>query len=152
MSDINLNVGDGFTFTGNKLTLNFKNSEYVEKRESGLYIADLNGAPGQSGRSTEDNYTIIKNASGKLETDPFVIEYIFSMSAYKIDDVGRESVDTYHAIEPLTIKSVNDIINELNYCIDKDHGTSTTASYLFKTNNLLEQSSKHYIKRTMQYK
>lgn len=134
---INLNIGKGLKFSDNKLTLNIENNRYVEKRNDGLYISNLNGSDGQSGKSTEDNYTIIKNSGGNIQTNPNVVEYIFSMCAYKVIESTRGSIDTY-SVDTSTVKTTQEIINEINCCIDNDGGTTTSTAYILKTGNLFQ--------------
>lgn len=134
---IDLNVGKGFTFIDNKLALNMQTSAIFERRSNGLYAHDTDGNPGQSGSSVEDNYTIIKDASGKLQTNPVVVEYIFSMNAYKVIERTRSSPDTY-SVDTSTPKTIQDIINELNASIDAGSGTNNGAMFILKVGNLLQ--------------
>ena len=134
---IDLNVGKGFTFIDNKLALNMQTSAIFERRGNGLYAHDTDGNPGQSGSSVEDNYTIIKDASGKLQTNPVVVEYIFSMNAYKVIERTRSSPDTY-SVDTSTPKTIQDIINELNASIDAGSGTNNGAMFILKVGNLLQ--------------
>ena len=137
MKEIHLNIGEGLTFNDKQLTLDFEESPYVHKRTNGLSIDSLKGNTGEGGDSVEDNYTIIKSKSGHLQTNPEVVEYIFSMCAYKVIERTRTSVDTY-SVDNTQVKDINDIINELNACIDASGGTNNGAMYILKLRNLFQ--------------
>ena len=134
---LELNVADGFTFVDNKLALNIDESDYVEKRPNGLYIHDTDGEDGTSGASREDNYTIIMNDHNQLQTNPNVVEYIFSMNAYQVIERTRVSVDTY-SVDTTTPKTIQDIINELNASIDAGNGNNNDAMFILKVGNILQ--------------
>lgn len=136
---LEINPGNGLTFNSDhELTLNVDpTSPYCEKRLNGILVHDLTGDPGESGQSTEDNYTIIKNASDKLQTNPNVVEYIFSMNAYKVIERTRTSKDTY-SVDETQLKTPQDIINELNALMDNTSGRFNGTSYLFKPGNLFQ--------------
>lgn len=134
---INLNVGKGFTFIDNELALNMQTSEIFERRLNGLYAHDTDGDPGRSGSSAEDNYTIIKDAHDHLQTNSNVVEYIFSMNAYKVIERTRGSTDTY-SVDTTQEKDTQDIINELNASIDAGNGTNNGGMFILKVGNLLQ--------------
>lgn len=134
---LELNVGKGFTFEDNQLTLDIETSAMVEKRSNGIYAHDTDGNPGASGHSREDNYTIIMNDAQQLQTNSDVVEYIFSMNAYKVIERTRVSVDTY-SVDNTQVKTIQDIINELNACIDASSGSNNGCMYILKQNNLFQ--------------
>lgn len=136
--NLNLNIGDGLSFNSdNELMLNVETSEYVKRNNNGVFFYPLNGKDGQSGQSVEDNYTIIKNSAGRIQTNRNVVEYIFSMCGYQVIDSRRVSVDTY-SVDKSKIKTPDEILGEINYCIDKDGATSHSASFILQTGNLLQ--------------
>lgn len=134
---LDINVGDGFTFINNQLALNIQTSDMVERRPNGLYVHDTDGEDGASGSSREDNYTIIMDSHQHLQTNPDVVEYIFSMNAYQVIERTRVSVDTY-SVDTTTPKTIQDIINELNASIDAGSGTNNGAMFILKVGNLLQ--------------
>ena len=134
---IDLNVGKGFTFEDNQLTLDIETSPMVDIANNGIYTHDTDGDPGISGHSREDNYTITMNMNQQLQTNPSVVEYIFSMNAYKVIENTRVSVDTY-SVDNTQVKTIQDIINELNACIDASSGANNGCMYIMKPNNLFQ--------------
>ena len=65
------------------------------------------------------------------------------MCAYKVKDNTRGSIDTY-SVDTSVVKTPQEIIDEINYCIDYDDGNSHAASYILKTNELLQLQDKSY--------
>lgn len=134
---LDLNVGDGFTFINNQLALNIQTSDMVERRPNGLYVHDTDGEDGASGSSRPDDYTIILDSHDHLQTNPDVVEYIFSMNAYQVIERTRSSPDTY-SVDTTTPKTIQNIIDELNASIDAGSGTNNGAMFILKVGNLLQ--------------
>lgn len=134
---IGVDVGKGFTFEQNKLTTKWVEGSKIEKREDGIYIPNMKGKPGISGRSVEDNYTVMLNERyNMIQTNPNVVEYIFSMCGYKVIESTRGSVDTY-SVDKNSIKTPQDIINEINIVVDTNNLYNCT-NYNMRSGNLFQ--------------
>lgn len=128
---LNININQGLTFNGNKLTLDIGDTgENIIKTDEGIYVPSLQGNPGSSGTIGVDNWTIINaNSAGtKIKTSREVVQYIFSMCMWKVTNHTRSG----YAVDESTMKTLADVITEANYVVDRYDYTA----YNMKQNDL----------------
>ena len=110
---INVKLGNGLTFNGNKIAIDCDlTNGLIERRSNGLYVPDLSGNSGKDNGSTIDHVTIINhnNSTDKIAINRDVVQLIFAMCAYKI--TNRTSKTLKRSSE---LKTIQDIINEINH-------------------------------------
>lgn len=130
--------GPGISYNNNSLTASIATDDPIpmKKNDTGIIIPDLTGPDGKPGGTLRDNITIIGNDS-YMQTNRDVVEYIYSMSAYKV--TSRTSPSLYR-VDRNTVKTMDDIMFELNHVV-KYSGVNMT-NYFMEKNNLLQLRDK----------
>lgn len=108
--EISLNVGNGLTFNGNKLTTNFDSLDHVEKTENGLSIHSTSGESGTS--TTVDDITIHDRlgTGTACHVDRDRVQHIYNMSVTVVTDHSK----THFIQDDTQMKSKADVIDEIN--------------------------------------
>lgn len=122
MAQISVNIGDGLTFDGNKITTDWSDG-YISKEPDGLYVPDLTGPDGTGGGTKVDNYTIIETTKNRVKTNRKVVQYIFSMCAWKVTSTGP-STSGYSVSSGSVLKDLSDFKDEVNRVVKSDNYTS----------------------------
>lgn len=143
MPTLEINAGKGLTFDGNKLTANWATDDPapVEITEDGVIIPDLKGDPGPASGTTADGVSVIERSS-RIQTNPSVVEYIFSMCAYKC--INRGAPKDY-AVDETRAKTIDDIIHEMNAI--KRYNGKNMSTYYMQTNQLLLLRQQYHASR-----
>ena len=119
MAEISINAGKGFTFVGNKLSLNWESSDNISVQSDGIMIPDLTGTPGIDAGSKSDNWTTALSGTG-IKINRSVVQCIFAMSCWH---VTSRTLGSY-AVDYNTMKTKADVITEINALIDSYDYTS----------------------------
>ena len=139
MPTIQIEVGDGMTFNGNKLTTKWASDDKTKptKSNEGLIIPDLVGknrsVSGKSGGA--DGVTIREALDGSIDTNPEVVCYIHTMCAFKVTnrlDTKSFTVDTSQ------VKTMSDIVDEMNAIVDNDDYLDGSIYDSISVNNLFQ--------------
>lgn len=140
MIDIN---NTGFTFSNDKLTLNFASTIPIDKGSNGLYLDPNKLGAGLEG--SIDNWTVKKhstNSSGKtiLGINRNVVPCVFTISRRKVISRVDEEFQTSNET-----KTVSDVINEFNAVIDAYKSKSKSiptgladTTYILKVGDFLQ--------------
>lgn len=114
---MNIKLGKGLTFNGNKITTDRDlDNGLIELKSDGLYVPDLSGDPGDGVGSVIDNNTIINynNKPERIALNREVVQFIFAMCAYKI--TARTSNKLTRSSD---LKTIQNIVNEINHLYDQ---------------------------------
>lgn len=122
MPTIQINVGDGMTFNGNKLTTKWDPDDDTQptKTEEGLIIPDLVGQNRKKATSLNgkaDGVTVREDLDGNVSINNEVVAYIHTMNAFKV--TNRTSSKDF-AVDTSQVKTIDDIRDEMNALMDAD--------------------------------
>lgn len=113
MPSISLNLtGNGLTFSGNQLTLDFDESSGVEKRSDGIFLGGVSSTA--TVPTKIDNWSIVEyNGTGTIKTNKDVVQYIYAFCKYPVIESSREPMSM--KFDTSREKSKSDIIAEINW-------------------------------------
>lgn len=122
MPTLQIDIGNGMTFDGNKLTTAWGANDETKptKSKDGLIIPDLVGKDVRKETSLggkADGVSIYEGLDGNVYINEEVITYIHTMSAFKV--TNRIDAKAY-AVDTTTIKTIDDIVDEINAVMDND--------------------------------
>ena len=147
MATLEVIPGYGIGFESDKVTLmtNWSTSDEVlmEYDASGaMLIPDLTGPSGPAAGSKADGITVISLDDDKtIQTNPEVVQYIFSICAYKPTKFPTVTAEGFNAadyqVDINTVKTVGDIRDEWN--INMNNGLNINAMpYRLGVGNFLQ--------------
>lgn len=146
MPKLEIKTGKGLKFDNNGvMLLDISDADGIEIKfdsNDALIIPDLTGPDGPAAGSDIDNITVIHTDATEqyLQTNPAVIQYIFSIVGYEtiqfpeVKD-GGFNADEY-IVDTSIIRNVESIKNELNKNIDACNGVSSV-SYVWGKGNFV---------------
>lgn len=122
MPTLQIDPGKGMTFNGNKLTTSWGANDETKptKTSDGLIIPDLVGKDVRKATSLggkADSVSIYEGLDGNVYINEEVITYIHTMSAFAV--TNRTETKDY-AVDTSTVKTIEDIVNEINAVMDND--------------------------------
>ena len=140
MPTVQIDVGNGMTFDGNKLTTAWGTNDETTptKTANGLIIPDLVGKDVRKATSLggkADSVSIYEGLDGNVYINEEVITYIHSMSAFKVTnrtDAKAYTVDIDH------YKTIEDIVDEINAVMDNDELLDVNFYSSMKENHLFQ--------------
>ena len=140
MPTIQIDAGNGMTFNDNKLTTNWDPNDETQptKSEDGLIIPDLVGKDVRKATSLggkADNVSIYEGLDGNVYINEEVITYIHTMSAFKVTN-RLETKD--YAVDTTIVKTMEDIVNEINAVMDNDKYLEVNFYASMKENHLFQ--------------
>lgn len=139
MPTLQVQVGPGMTFNDNKLTTYWgpEDATKPKKTDDGLIIPDLVGKnrAGSSSAGGADGVTIHETLDGRVDTNPEVVCYIHTMCAFKV--TNRMDTKSF-AVDINTVKTIADIVEEMNAIVDNDPYLDGSIYDSISVNNLFQ--------------